>query len=1274
MIGWIFSPVAGVVLALLGAVFTPKIVAAIKGAGPAPNDRASAAPGFTPTDFVPNAEPDPDDVVSQLCVQVANLERRLAQVEQQLAQGQTSAPAVVLARQVQPDAAPVQTPSPVPKPSTVVAQPALVSAAHANATLPLAVPIPVTAPASAQVAATPITPPAAAAVVAPSPAVPPQPKPITPAVPRAVQPPAPPPLSFAERLPAPVRNFIFGGNTLVKVGVLLLFLGLAFLLRYAAERVSVPVPLRYTGVMLVGVVLLVIGWLLRHKRSSYALILQGAGIGVFYLTTLAAMKLHALIPPTAGFAFLFGVAVLSAVLAVLQNSMALAVVAALEGFAAPVLVSTGSNNPWGLFSYLSVLNVGIFVVAWFKAWRPLHLIGLTGTLTLAGAWAQTHYTPDYFAVTQGFLLLFWVMFSVIGLLFARRTLLESGDEPMASTSLAERASKTLQRVGRVDSALVFGTPLSAFGLQYLLVQDKPLGAALAAVGFGLFQLLLARLALAQRNAGLSLLAESYVVVAVLFGTLAIPLGLEGKWTGAAWAVEAAGMFWLGLRQNRPYARVFSLLVMIGASYKLLQEVTPSFEPGTPWLTGSTLGPLLLAGAAAAIGLLGRKLPPVAEESKPSRLAPLESLGLRAMPWLAGASLNLLPWMWLMPTLAPMGSTVLAVLFWLVGERLSQAATAKAAQKAPKTSPLGAVSAALHGAAVLGLFANLHFGNDQTVLANGQSALLCTLWVAAGLLFTVWRAVQLARSASGMAAAPVWTRGQQLAVLAATVLLHLAPLFVMSWDNVAWLWPLMGTLTLWAALRMGLMPLAGLAGVVQLAAVGVHGVRLLDLAGNVNQSALFMNREFLTSLVLVLAWLVSAGLLHAGARRQQPVSDASSAKLPGLANALVQWGPLVAGLLGWLGVWHNELRQAVLLWTHPDWLPGTDVLLLLASALLMRGVARLRAWPNMARASLAVLPALVLLALDDMSTTSGDFYLPSHGLGGLVWPLALLWHVWALRRWPLEASQGRVRQFSHVAGVWLFTALLALELIGRVRSSALADTAWFELSWVFVPAAVLYLMSASQALRRWPVQAFPSAYLELAALPLAAVSSLWLLGAGLLRSGNAAPLPYLPLLNPLELGLVGVTLTLLQWQRTLPDDSPWRLPQGLGPKLVAAVGLTLLTGMVLRACHHWAGVPWSANELFASRLTQAALSLTWALCAVIAMVLGDRRQSRTTWIAGATLLGVVVLKLFFVELADHGGIYRIVSFIGVGVLLLLVGYFAPVPGRKPDSAAQPASSD
>ena len=116
-------------------------------------------------------------------------------------------------------------------------------------------------------------------------------------------------------------------------------------------------------------------------------------------------------------------------------------------------------------------------------------------------------------------------------------------------------------------------------------------------------------------------------------------------------------------------------------------------------------------------------------------------------------------------------------------------------------------------------------------------------------------------------------------------------------------------------------------------------------------------------------------------------------------------------------------------------------------------------------------------------------------------------------------------------------------------------------------------------------------------------------------------------------------------------------------------------MVLRSCHHFAGVPWDADALFASRLSQAAVSITWAICGVSVMLFGNRRMSRSTWIAGAALLGVVVVKLFLIELADRGDVYRIVSFIGVGILVLVVGYFAPVPVKhKEPQAALAQDSD
>ena len=40
---------------------------------------------------------------------------------------------------------------------------------------------------------------------------------------------------------ARINEWIFGGNTIVKAGVLILFLGIAFLLRYTADRIVVPV-------------------------------------------------------------------------------------------------------------------------------------------------------------------------------------------------------------------------------------------------------------------------------------------------------------------------------------------------------------------------------------------------------------------------------------------------------------------------------------------------------------------------------------------------------------------------------------------------------------------------------------------------------------------------------------------------------------------------------------------------------------------------------------------------------------------------------------------------------------------------------------------------------------------------------------------------------------------------------------------------------------------------------------------------------------------------
>jgi uncharacterized membrane protein len=63
-----------------------------------------------------------------------------------------------------------------------------------------------------------------------------------------------------------------------------------------------------------------------------------------------------------------------------------------------------------------------------------------------------------------------------------------------------------------------------------------------------------------------------------------------------------------------------------------------------------------------------------------------------------------------------------------------------------------------------------------------------------------------------------------------------------------------------------------------------------------------------------------------------------------------------------------------------------------------------------------------------------------------------------------------------------------------------------------------------------------------------------------------------------------------------------------------------------------------------------------------MVVGARSRARAVWLAGAALMTVVVVKLFLVDLGNTATLARVVSFLGVGLLLLVVGYFAPVPPR------------
>ena len=379
-----------------------------------------------------------------------------------------------------------------------------------------------------------------------------------------------------------IKDFFTKGNVVVKIGMIVLICGVSFLIKYAAGKHVIPVEFWFIAVAVGSIVLFVVGWRLRLKNAAYALVIQGGAIGLLFITVFAASTdAFKLLPLGLTFALMLTLVVFSSILAVLQDSRSLAVFAIVGGFLAPILISTGSGNHVALFSYYAFLNAGILGIAWHKSWRILNWLGFVFTFVIASLWGYEGYQPDEFYSTEPFLILFFLFYVAISVLFAHR--------------------QPPQLKGLVDGSLVFGVPLVGFTLQSALVRDFEYGQALSALAIAALYIILARVLWNKQREGMRMLTESYLALGVIFASLAIPFALDGHWTAASWALEGAGIMWVGIRQNRLLPRVFGLLLQMGGAMAFLLAATDSYAE-LPILNSAYVGSLFIAVAGVFTGL------------------------------------------------------------------------------------------------------------------------------------------------------------------------------------------------------------------------------------------------------------------------------------------------------------------------------------------------------------------------------------------------------------------------------------------------------------------------------------------------------------------------------------------------------------------------------------------------------------------------------------------------------------------------------------------------
>jgi len=384
----------------------------------------------------------------------------------------------------------------------------------------------------------------------------------------------------------------------------------------------------------------------------------------------------------------------------------------------------------------------------------------------------------------------------------------------------------------------------------------------------------------------------------------------------------------------------------------------------------------------------------------------------------------------------------------------------------------------------------------------------------------------------------------------------------------------------------------------------------------------------------------------------------------IAAAYGHWRALVPARLAylwamfwWLGAWTLELQRV---------LPGVafpDALLVLAAVTGWLAAERNRrvADPLLAGTSCLALVAALPLALLQVDAHQQPFA----GYGVWAWLVFAALGVRTLVC--LRAGDGgfaRAAQFTWWM-LWPFAlSLLLVQVVDRVVGGT---------AWAMVATILPWLAIAAVALLRWPWLTHP---LGPAFDPMrtpfrtvcCALLALWWLIA-LRSAGDPAPLPWIALVNPLDLAQVAVLLLLARWmwRGDAPVATRARVP------LLSAGAFLLVTAITLRGAHHWGGAAWDAT-LAGSSLAQTSLTIVWSVLGVLGWVIGSRRGQRVLWLAGAVLMGIVLAKLVIVDRGHLGNLWGIGSFIAYGLLCTVVGFFAPAPPRDPaPGAAQEAGA-
>jgi Predicted membrane protein len=355
-----------------------------------------------------------------------------------------------------------------------------------------------------------------------------------------------------------LEDFI-GTNLTSKVGILITIIGIFIGAKYAIDKDLISPAMRILSGYLAGAALIIIAVRLKKNYENFSAVLMGGGLAVLYFITYIAYGFYQLFPQAISFLLMVAITVAAVGIALWYNQKIIAVLGQVAAYAIPFLLSDGSGRVLILFSYISIINIGLLILSFKKDWKVLYRTAFFLTWLIYASW-QLFKQPELAQASIGLNFLFINFFTFYATFLSYK---------IVRRELYDLAEIIVLLV----NALLFfflGTNLidNIYTNPHVLTWFTMANAFIHLV----IGVIIYRLELADRS-----VYQFIIGLGILFITIAIPVELNGSWVTLLWAIEATMLCWIALKNKRSLYLVLTLPMIIIAVLSLLQDWATAYS-------------------------------------------------------------------------------------------------------------------------------------------------------------------------------------------------------------------------------------------------------------------------------------------------------------------------------------------------------------------------------------------------------------------------------------------------------------------------------------------------------------------------------------------------------------------------------------------------------------------------------------------------------------------------------------------------------------------------